>query len=1231
MKKLFHISFPHVFGLHTVKRFVFENPGETKSLALQGFEGNKEADIDAAAKEGKRGMDKALKDGNEAIDRKAAEYRKKYEGKDDKDAAEKAINAARDAAKVKLEAKHKAAMEALRQNSVTASTEAANALVQDRKEKAKGKYPDNQLEKYSVGESILDWKPEGKNYTDEDMSDGAFKEIMVGMLRAVYVAEGEEAANALLERMKKGKEVMDFSKMKYDKDFNLAQGVEHDPPLIQFDPDVTSGNYNSRSLAGKIFGLNHAADNRIKDAGVREKYKAYLAEAGRQAGKAKDATQVDAIQTPDEWIAAHPEHKEAAAEVDQEKLDKERLSKINDYLKDFPADKGWEKDQLRGILMGRLQGENDPAKWLDLMREAGAKAYGVSVDAYKDTSWGDLNKDNAVSKYIKEQQKDMGKYLLDDEKNHDGQGRGYVAGLLMAAEQRYKDNPALLRKYREELKAVTESDDFGKKVRANLNDSDHYDRLMKDEVWGKGEEQDEKNWEVRRKLGEANAALFNAARAALPTPDKYEESHKDKASEKADKFPREAYVDGLLANMPAEKSKERDQLRGMLMAAIGTAENPDGSKKTPAEMAKLVKPVLDAMGINDTDHKVDAATQADLDKILQGRTAFGENGKKLDLSSKGYLAALLYQAEQQYKDNPKLLEAYKKHLTDSVNTDEYKAANEEKMTKIKKYQDYLEDPVISKKLSLEERRTYLEGIAELTNQLLQETSKATKSPESYKESFDKDQTKEKEKIAGENKAFLDKYSDQVENYKKAGDALKAIMDEVPEANRDAAYKAKRKELEDKLKDPKVKNEADRFAVLAAARGFVDHKKDDKVPEARYEVVVQNYVATKDIMAKAEDKKKYGPFLDAIGKDKSFGYTDAAEIEKAKKAVDDAKPEDKAKVLAQQVLRLYKDAPGKPGAKPGDPAEKPVTNLTEEDFDTYKKYLEEKAAAKKAEDDKKKSNPPKVGGGSGGAGGSGSGGTPGGPGGGAKGPGATPGGGGPKPGPAPTPGDKDKPAPKETKETMDADKLLGVLKATVSGVLAKYAGVEFDKPAADLVKEIKGALEAAAGALKGKYDCSKITVPVSYKDASGVGLSLTPPETYALDATAINEDWVKKNMKEKQKEETKEDVEKQVNAAISRFNAEFVRLTGGNFNDKNTGTDVMNAILAGWKGGSMPADLLAKVAKYPDFKDSLKPEYWFAHRDVLFSNGQKQVTIRMKYRADGKVYLQPTNEKKPDYL
>ena len=1061
------------------------------------------------------------------------------------------------------------------------------------------------------------------------MSDGAFKEIMVGMLRAVYVAEGEEAANALLEKMKKGpkdsfgpidgdKIVMDFEKMKYDKDFMLAQGVEHDPPLIQFDPDVTSGDYNSRSLAGKIFGLNHAADNRIKDAGVREKYKAYLAEAGRQAGNAKDAKQADAIQTPDEWIAAHPENKEAATEIDQEKLEKERLSKINDYLKDFPAEKGWEKDQLRGILMGRLQGENDPAKWLDLMREAGAKAYGVSVDVYKDTSWGDLNKDNAVSKYVKEQQKDMGKYLLDEEKNHDGQGRGYVAGLLMAAEKRFEGNPALLKKYREELKAVTESDDFGKKVRSNLDNSDHYDRLMKDEVWGKSKEQDEQNWENRRKLGVANDALFSAARTTLPTPDKYEEGHKDKAAEKAEKLPREAYVDGLLANMPAEKGKERDQLRGVLMAAIGNAENPDGSKKTPADMAKLVKPLLDAMGINETDHKVDAATQADLDKILKGRTDFGENGKKLDLSSKGYMAAMLYQAEQKYKDNPKLLEAYKKHLTDSVNTDGYKAVNEEKMTKIKKYQDYLEDPVISKKLTLEERRTYLDGIAELTNQLLQETSKATTGPDAFKEAFEKDQTKEKEKIAGENKAFLDKYSDQVGDYKKAEVSLKAIMDEVPDTGRDAAYKAKRKELEDKLKDPKVKTEADRFAILAAARGFVDHKKDDKVPEARYEVVVQNYVATKDIMAKAEDKKKYGPFLDAIGKDKTFGYKDAVEIEKAKKEVDAAKPEDKAKVLAQQVLRLYKDAPGKANAQGA--VEKPQINLTEEDFDTYKKYLEEKAAAaKKAEEDKKKSNPPKVGGGTG-TGGAGGSGTP---------------GGGPKPGPgtgpAPTPGDKDKPAPKETKETMDPDKLLGVLKATITGVLSKYAGVEFDKPAADVAKDITAALEAAAGALKGKYDCSKITSPVSFKDASGVSLSLTPPEAYALDATAINEDWVKKNMKEKQKEETKEDVEKQVTAAISRFNAEFARLTGGNFNDKNTGAEVMQAILAGWKGGVMPADLMAKISKYPDFKASLKPEYWFAHRDVLFSNGQKQVTIRMKYREDGKAWFQPTNEKKPDYL
>lgn len=1129
MKKLFHISFPQVFGLHAVKRFVFENPGETESLALQGFEANKEADIDAAAKEGKRGLDKALKDGNEAIDRKAADYRKKYEGKDDKDAAEKAINAARDAAKVKLEAKHKAALEALRQNSVTAGNEAANALVQDRKEKAKGKYPDNQLEKYSVGNSSLDWKEEGKDYDNEDMSDGAFKEIMVGMLRAVYVAEGEEAANALLERMKQGNKVMDFEKMKYDKDFNLAQGVEHNPPLIQFDPDVTSGDYNSRSLAGKIFGLNHAADNRIKDEKAREAYKAYIAEAGRQAGKARDAKQVDAIQTPDEWIAAHPEYKEAATEVDQEKLDKERLAKINDYLQEFPGEKGWEKDQLRGILMGRLQGENDPAKWLDLMREAGAKAYGVSVDDYKATSWADLNKSDAITKYIKGQEKDIGKYLLDKEKNHDGQGRGYVAGLLMAAEERYKDNPALLRKYREELKALTDSSEFGEKVRANLDDSAHYDRLVKDQVWGKSDEQNEKNWEERRKLGEANAALFAAVRSTLPSPDKYEETHKDKASEKAEKQPREAYVDGLLANMPAEKGKERDQLRGMLMAAIGPAENADGSKKTPAEMAKLVKPILDAMGINDSDHKIDAATQADLDKILQGRTAFGENGKKLDLSSKGYLAAMLYQAEQRYKDNPKLLEAYKKHLTDSVNTDEYKAATEAKMAKIQKHQDQLEDPIIFKKLSLEERRERVDAIAELTNQLLQETSKATKLPDNFEK--DKAPALKAEVLQG-NKDFLDKYG-QADKLDKPNSekSLTAIFGSVPkdkitDANK-KAYEDKQKELAAEL--GKAKTPEDRLKILAKAQDYTAGFVDDKAEKDRFATVAEQYTLTVKIADTAKDKKKSDAYIKAMAK--ALGYKDDDQkVKDALAAITDAAESKRAGVLADQVVALYAGA---------DAAKRPPIAYTKEAYDTYSAYIAEaEAKAAQAKAAAKKPAP-----GTGGAGGSGSGGTPGGAGGGA----------GPKAGPGATPGGKppeDKDKPKETKET-DPAKALAEALAAIRAVLAGYEKKEYDAsltPAA-IATSIQGAITGAMPAVFGKYDLSKAKAPVSGKDASGVSVAFAPgggDKTWSVDVTAINEKWVTDNMIPKVEQIT--DASEAVNKMASAVKAGVDKYAGMSYQE-----------------------------------------------------------------------------------
>jgi hypothetical protein len=961
MKKLTHLSFPQVFGIKSNKRLVYENPGETEALALTGLEASKEADIDAMAKEGQKGLDKALTDGNSALDRKAAEYKKKYEVKDDADAANKAIDAALATAKAKLAAKHKAAGETLKSNAVTASNEAANKLVEDRKQKAKDKFPDSHLEKVSVGDSSLDTKlPDEKEFENEDMSDAAFKEVMVSMLRAVYIAEGEEAANKLSEKMRKmGKIGFGEKELKYDEDFKLAQGVEHNPPLIQFDPDVTSGDYNSRHLAGKIFGLNHAADNTIKDEAAREAYKKYIADEGRKVGQAKDAAGVDAIMTPAEWLKANPSYqpKEVNEKEEEDKLAKERLAKVNDHLAKIPASRTWESEQLKGILLARLHDEKDPAKWDAIMNEVGAKACGMGVDEYKSTSWADIDKSGkitGISELVKAHGDAMGKYALDEGKNHDGKTRGYITGLVLAAEERFKDNPVMLKRYKEQLKAAMDSEDFQKKVAQNLEDSDHYSRRQRDLDWNNPANL-QSNIKEMTKLGEANNAIFDAARKELLSPDQYAQKEKDKQEEKAKGSPREAFVDGLLENIPAEKGKERDVLRGILMAAIGPKENKDGSVKTPEEMGKIIEPILEHMGFS-KDKGYETVDMEKLNKVLEGRNDFGDHGKKMDDTSKGYYAALIYQAEQTYKDNPKGLEAYKKHLKDAVNSDSFKSSTEDKLAKIKKYQDYLEDPVLSKRLTEEDKRTYREGIAKLTDEVFMETRKATKWPEDFAKDFEK--TDRSETLKG-NREFLDKYGmpDKLDaaNSKKSLDAIIGGIpkEKVTDANK-KAVDDKKKELAGKL--AKAKNESERLQVLAEAADYSARVADEKADEKRYKVAIDNYIVTGDILSNT-DTKKYPKYLKHLAKGLGLKEDDPA-VKKALREAEDAKEEDRAAVMAAQVLELYKAAPA------NDKGEKPSTSFTKEDFDYYSQYMNEKKEAAKA---KKKSSTggggaPSVGGG-----------------------------------------------------------------------------------------------------------------------------------------------------------------------------------------------------------------------------------------------------------------------------
>ncbi len=1210
-KHITHTRFQSFSTLLGMSRFVFQYSAEDyqKQMETMNVESEKPnmddetkameqyATVEGRASKAMDTFSKSEKDKVKAAREKAREEDKKNFPSDED--LDKALSTAKTEALKKLKTNYDAAQQKRTENAKAFSESMGVKLTQANRASVDDAVGKGEL-KRAIGE--IDTGSEGP---------GNNMDRITQMLKIVYIEEGKAAAEVLARQMERKSEGVGDNMDRKSMNDVFGEGTFKTAD----DAKLTEG--ASSTVSGRMYGLVYVAGRAFGDSEAGKAayaaYMEYLKAEGEKIKANKNWAEKDkaavALMTPTEWAAQNTLHRMGLKKYAEAGGAPELLDKI---------ESGDAKNKLKAVLDGILRGETDPKKrdamvkqmMTDLGKDensiasltpADLEAYlrSKKLDGYGDT-FDKLKMDKASDFEAIEKARSMG---LERFKSN---MKGYLSGLQLSADSKEfkdgnKDYSARVRQeYRDYIKQQSSLEgggDLMNNLQTGINKVLTPPTTMPEVItWG-------------MKVPGLVDMYSSAVRTGFQTPDLFFVTFLAKEKEKYKDHPQEREVDDMLSKIPAEKTKERDYLRGILLGAIGGETDPDKMRKLAEDAMK------DQNGLNMDPAKLEEVDfKKNLKKFIEDRKEFfGEDGKKLGDMTQGYAAGLLYQAEQRFKDKPELLDAYKKQVKEKL--DEY-AKVEETKDAVRRLEAYkLNLPI---ETDPQKKKNTQKQIDELQSSMYRGAWEKIL----YPATFEKEKAPQlKEQTLAGNKDFLDKYG-QADKLDKPNSekSLTAIFGSVPkdkitDANK-KAYEDKQKELAAAL--GKAKTPEDRLKILAQAQDFTAHFVDGKAPEDRFQTVAEQYTLTVKIADTAKDKKKSDAYIKAMAK--ALGYKDDDQkVKDALAAITDAAESKRAGVLADQVVALYAGA---------DAAKRPPIAYTKEAYDTYSAYIAEaEAKAAQAKAAAKKPAP-----GAGGAGGSGSGGGP------KPGPGVGTlivGGGGPKPGPAPTPGDKDKPAPKETKETMDADKLLGVLKTTVTGVLAKYSGVEFDKPAADLVKEIKGALEAAAGALKGKYDCSKITVPVSYKDASGVSLSLTPPETYALDATAINEEWVRKNMKEKQpekKEETKEDVEKQVGSYISKFNAELARLTNGvNFNDKTTGAEVMQAIRAGWKGGAMPADLLAKVAKYPDFKASLKPEYWFAHRDVLFSNGQKQVTIRMKYRADGTVWFQPTDEKTPDYL
>ncbi len=943
MKNFFHLTGRSLYGFQQHNRFVFQDGGQTESFALAGIEAGQEKQL--SPENGKEALVAQYKQAKETIDSQAAQYKKKFEGKEDGDKAQAAIEKARGDAQEKLAASYNQMVGQLEKNSETTANEQVNAIISYRKEKAEGKYNDALIYETVPGKAGFTWSPKGKVGADKSnewnhLGEGDFKVALTAMIKAVYVAEGPKAADDLVNKMKHQK--LGFDEMQADPEYAFGQGTYHDPPLIQFNPDMDNDeNGNTRKLTGLVFGYAHAARNRLENEDAREAYFSYLASSGKKAGAAPRSMDPDDILTPDQWLAQSGNEKYlgAAKKLDEEKLNEERTAQVDDYLGKLSNTK--QRGELKGLLLGRLQGESDPKKWNQIMRETSASAFGMTLDVYSKTEWSDLDKSHrsSIDDFVKKAQANMGKYVLEEGQNHDGKSAGYVAGLLMRAEEKFKDDPAMLAKYKEQLKAITDSEDLKKKMGDNLANSEYFSKRV-----GEVEDNYSAKKDATEKLSKANDALFDIVKQELPSPDKFVAAAKEEKDEKYKKIGekyrnQERYADDMIAKIPADKVKERNYIRSILIAAVGRETDPDKIKALGEAALK------DKAGLNlDPDKLGSVDYEKNLKAFVDAHTDFTENGKKMDDQSKSLAAGLLYAAEVKYKDEPnkdKILAAYKKYLKGKMDTLGKDSDNQEDIEKLKLKQSLLEDTI-----DKGTRDKILADIDKLQTKLYNKSWNAMAWPDTFKEDFS-----DNEQLITDNKNFLDKHGtrEKVGTFQPANREIDAILDEFKKDHADAYSKNEEtikgkivefhKRMASRNTDPEkgevIKTPGERLKLLAELQGYLSNMADDGVEENQYIDATEKYTYTTKILEASTNINEAKKYVQGMAEGLGFDVKKDQKAIDALKAVNDAKPEDRAHVMAEQIAALYKDSP-----------KHPENPFTKEDFDDYSQYILDKKTAPK---------------------------------------------------------------------------------------------------------------------------------------------------------------------------------------------------------------------------------------------------------------------------------------------
>ncbi len=933
----------------------------------------------------------------------------------------------------------------------------------------------------------ISYRVNGENKTERWQS-GNLDKAVTEALKVIYKEQGKDAADAKVDEMIKAS--TGFGNRVGMSELGQILNVNGVNALTYAGDNEMLGDAAEfdQKQVGRIWGLAYAAnaafgDNEAGKKGLAD-YTQYVHDAVVAVNKSKtkdQASAVDGLMTPTEWAMKNNKealkgYKEnATANVSElilsigDTKSKNKLNGIWTAIQDAESDQGKQNLMFQdflgklGIADADALAKLKPEELEKLLKEKNANVYGDAPDKLDGLKGDDKEANKAIN---------MVKDRL----------QGYLSGLEVASDgKEFKDgdydySDRVRSEYRDYIKRVSSSTgpdskmaDITTKMGPVLQQTDLFNQVKRDALYG----------------------FLNEAKAGIKTPNQFFEDFKAKEKERytgvSEAYVKqEKYVNYLVDSLPAEKTKEHDYLRGILIAAVGRETDPQ--KMKDAANAALKELGVDPTKLGEADY------DKNFKKFVDARRDLTDNGKKMDDMSKGLAVGLIYAAEQKFKDDPnkdKILASYKEYLKGKMDTLGKDEDTQEKVAELKRQQSLLKNTTDS-----ETRKNILTTIAKLQSPLYLGSWNAMGWPDTFKKDFDVKDVEDRKKLLEENKKFLSDYAPEKLTDDSARGAINTILSAIPkdkaDANKDAIAAKKTALLAevDALKTKKGKDLGNAYLqILAKAQDYAGTL-DEK--DHRYLDGSNRYITTARILEVSGNQKESVDYVTKMGKamgldEKTGTLKDALDKVKA------ASPDERAAIIAAQIEAILKVAPAD---KKGDLA------FEKTDFDDYRDAAEKNKQAQAKKPAKKA--------GSGGGGGMG-GGTPSGGGGGMG------GGGGSRRRPGETPG-----STPETKEKpmMDEKGYIGILTQSLTNILASYKtqSIEFN-PAATSTK-IKGALDSAIDSAARGSNLKNIVGKNFTATVEGVTTSSGPSKSIGDSYTTFSsysgvEAWVEKNMKAKE--------------------------------------------------------------------------------------------------------------------